>query len=71
MFLFKTRYKSFIEAQLTALDEFYSEIENNTKRIDNEDNDNVYIDKKKEPVLSSEDLRNEEIEEDDVDQLGA
>lgn len=71
MFLFKTRYKSFIEAQLTALDEFYSEIENNTKKIDNEDNDNVYIDKKKEPVLSSEDLRNEEIEEDDVDQLGA
>jgi cell division initiation protein len=71
MFLFKTRYKSFIEAQLTALDEFYSEIENNTKRIDNEDNDNVYIDKKKEPVLSSEDLRNEEIEEDNVDQLGA
>jgi cell division initiation protein len=70
MFLFKTRYKSFIEAQLTALDEFYSEIENNTKKIDNEDNDNVYIDKKKEPVISSEDLKNEEIEE-DVDQLGA
>lgn len=70
MFLFKTRYKSFIEAQLTALDEFYSEIENNTKKIDNEDNNNVYIDKKKEPVISSEDLKNEEIEE-DVDQLGA
>ena len=27
IFIFKTRYKSFIEAQLITLDEFYSEIE--------------------------------------------
>ena len=28
IFIFRTRYKSFIEAQLITLDEFYSKIEN-------------------------------------------
>jgi len=70
MYLFKTRYKSFIEAQLTALDEFYSDIENSTNKIDDKDDNSVYIEKKKETVLNSEDFTNEEIKE-DMDQLGA
>ena len=35
IFIFKTRYKSFIEAQLITLDEFYSEIETKDVNMDN------------------------------------
>ncbi len=31
IFIFKTRYESFMKAQLLSLDEFYNEIESNTK----------------------------------------
>ncbi len=34
IFIFKTRYQSFIEAQLLSLQEFYSQIENNKKEND-------------------------------------
>lgn len=44
MLIFKTRYRSFIEAQLTSLDEFYAELEENTSKINESENEDSYID---------------------------
>lgn len=41
IFIFKTRYQSFIEAQLIALEEFYNEIEKNEKRENIEERDDL------------------------------
>lgn len=41
IFIFKTRYQSFIEAQLIALEEFYDEIEKNEKRENIEERDDL------------------------------
>ncbi|MBZ2173943.1 DivIVA domain-containing protein [Schnuerera sp. xch1] len=57
MFIFKTRYRSFIEAQLETLDEFYSKIEDSDVSIDTESNNEL-------------ELQDNEIEE-DIDDLGA
>lgn len=70
IFIFKTRYKSFIEAQLITLDEFYSKIESNDINMNNhEEKINHYIYEADESNLDS----NEKNYSDnvDVDDLGA
>lgn len=67
MFIFKTRYKSFIEAQLVTLDEFYSKMDNDDINITNNESLEEYIGESKEEALDSQDI---EIEE-DIDDLGA
>ncbi len=69
MLIFKTRYRSFIEAQLTSLDEFYAELEENTSKINESENEDSYIDDEDvNPNL--EDFKEEETEK-NSDQLGA
>ncbi len=70
MLIFKTRYRSFIEAQLTTLEEFYSEIEKSSSDVKDNDNLDDYIDKPIESISNSVDYEMDEIQ-DDVDQLGA
>lgn len=41
IFVFKTRYKSFINAQLLSLDEFYEDIENIRNKKEDEINNNL------------------------------
>ena len=68
IFIFKTRYKSFIEAQLITLDEFYSEIESNDINLNSCEEKDSYIEETDE-VENSE---YEEVELDNkIDDLGA
>lgn len=43
IFIFKTRYKSFIESQLITIDEFYAQIEKNQTEKVEEKNAEIYI----------------------------
>jgi len=70
MLIFKTRYKSFIEAQLTTLEEFYSEMEKSSSSVRDQDRSGDYINKPMESFSDSQDYETEEFQE-DVDQLGA
>ncbi|HSH36238.1 DivIVA domain-containing protein [Schnuerera sp.] len=68
IYIFKTRYKSFIEAQLITLDEFYSEIEGDTSIIKEKEGLEEYIDQSEEVSSESQNI----LETDnDVDDLGA
>ncbi|MCF6466446.1 DivIVA domain-containing protein [Clostridium sp. Cult2] len=68
VFIFRTRYKSFIEAQLITLDEFYSKIEKDASNVNNHDDLEDYIDESDESELESESF----VEVDkNVDNLGA
>lgn len=55
IFIFKTRYKSFIEAQLITLDEFYSGIEKDATMV-NEDNDELHTEGLDNPRLGPQDV---------------
>ncbi|QQY78735.1 cell division initiation protein [Keratinibaculum paraultunense] len=70
IFIFKTRYKSFIEAQLMTLDEFYSKIEKkdvNMKELTHE-NDNKIEDAKEEEKITDEAEVEVEVEESNMDE---
>lgn len=67
MIIFKTRYRSFIEAQLETLNEFYTEIEEETSKIDSENGFEKYIDDSLKDDMESSDI---EIRK-DIDELGA
>lgn len=67
IFIFKTRYKSFIEAQLITLDEFYSKIEENDINIGNQKSMEDYIFESDEENIESEGIKMEE----EIDDLGA
>ncbi|NLJ98325.1 MAG: DivIVA domain-containing protein [Tissierellia bacterium] len=63
IFIFKTRYKSFIEAQLITLDEFYSKIE--AQDINMDDGENL-----ENSIEEIEEYDNTELDE-NVEDLGA
>lgn len=64
IFIFKTRYKSFIESQLITIDEFYSQIENkHLNKVEEKDSKDYIGDEEK-------DLDQMSLEE-DIDDLGA
>jgi cell division initiation protein len=66
VFMFKTRYKSFIEAQLITLDEFYSKIEKEDKNTEDFQIPEDYIEE------TEVDLESESIDLDNnIDNLGA
>lgn len=67
IFIFKTRYKSFIEAQLITLDEFYDKIEDQDI---NRDINKVVPDNLEEKIGKS-DLKVEDRETEDINDLGA
>ena len=67
IFIFKTRYKSFIEAQLITLDEFYSEIESKDINMEEYKNSDDYIEETKEVDLKSEYIDLDK----NIDDLGA
>ncbi|MCF6462715.1 DivIVA domain-containing protein [Clostridium sp. Cult1] len=68
IFIFRTRYKSFIEAQLITLDEFYSKIGMNVSDKNEEMEFQGYIDESEDSDLESESV----VEMDkDIDDLGA
>ena len=67
MFIFKTRYKSFIEAQLITLDEFYSEIENKDLNMKNYEESDEHIGETEEVKIESRDIALD----DNIDDLGA
>lgn len=67
IFIFKTRYKSFIEAQLITLDEFYDKIEDQDI---NRDINKVVPDDLEERIGKS-DLKVEDRETEDINDLGA
>ncbi len=76
IFIFKTRYKSFIEAQLITLDEFYSKIEKkdvNMKELVHEDDSELEDETIGEEIVDEvEEVELEEINIDkDFDDLGA
>lgn len=67
IFIFKTRYKSFIEAQLITLDEFYDQIETHDINIDGHEVIEDYIEQSEELDLESDKVDYEK----DIDDLGA
>ncbi len=67
IFIFKTRYKSFIEAQLITLDEFYSEIESKDINLGDYKDSDDYIEEVKESKLESEETDLDK----NIDDLGA
>ena len=67
IFIFKTRYQSFIEAQLITLDEFYSKIEDHDINIGSHEGTEDYIEESGELDLESQDIKIEE----SIDDLGA
>lgn len=67
IFIFKTRYKSFIEAQLITLDEFYSKIEDQDINISSREDAEDYIKEPGKADFKSQDMDLEE----NVDDLGA
>ncbi len=71
MLLFKTRYRSFIEAQLTALDEFYSEIEGTAYKTNKEDTENIQVEENEASLKVEKQVEDEKEKDEDVDQLGA
>lgn len=68
IFIFKTRFKSFIEAQLISLDEFYSKIEMDATNIRGEKELEEYIDGVDKSNSESQNM--EEVDR-EVDDLGA
>ncbi|WP_025641015.1 DivIVA domain-containing protein [Schnuerera ultunensis] len=68
IFIFKTRFKSFIEAQLISLDEFYSKIEMDDTNIRDENELEEYIDGADESNSESQNMGKVDNE---VDDLGA
>ncbi|NMB27603.1 MAG: DivIVA domain-containing protein [Tissierellia bacterium] len=67
IFIFKTRYQSFIEAQLITLDEFYAKIEGHDINISSHEDTGDYIKDSEETDLESQDINLER----SVDDLGA
>ncbi|CCQ96040.1 Cell-division initiation protein DivIVA (modular protein) [[Clostridium] ultunense Esp] len=68
IFIFKTRFKSFIEAQLISLDEFYSKIEMDDTNIRDENELEEYIDGADESNSESQNMGKVD---NGVDDLGA
>lgn len=67
MIIFKTRYKSLIESQLTTLDDFYSEVDNNSFVVNNRRNLKDYINESEADDSELQDIETEK----DIDDLGA
>lgn len=65
MIIFRTRYKSLIESQLSTLEQFYTEIE--SEQVENRKELNDYIDETRDKELE---IHNTKIEE-EVNNLGA
>ncbi|GFN36338.1 DivIVA domain-containing protein [Tepidimicrobium xylanilyticum] len=68
MFIFRTRYKSFIEAQLLTLEEFYSNMEMDNSSFEEVDLPEDYIDESQDGNLASE--VHENLDE-NINELGA
>ena len=67
IFIFKTRYKSFIEAQLITLDEFYSEVESKDINIKDHRDLDQYIEEPDEANSKSGEINLDS----NIDDLGA
>lgn len=70
MFSFKTRYQSFIEAQLISLDKFHKEIEEKTIENSYKEEFNKTIDEKMDEEISQEEFQSLH-DDDNIDNLGA
>lgn len=68
MFIFKTRYQSFIQAQLISLEEFYKDYEDKESEIFVESEE---IEENNMEVNNVEDIDIEDIDIEDIDNLGA
>lgn len=69
MFIFRTRYKSFIEAQLLTLDEFYSNIGMEVSNLE-EESVEEYIVEAEDGMMDSNTCEEENLDE-EIDELGA